>query len=95
MKLSNEPIVAEKDEEKFWSLLDERLELCQEALMCRHEALLGTTSDISPIQWQYGAITRLKKGEKIAQCIFQKYLTVDNDDVKVKRIGGFGSTSKN
>ena len=58
-------IVAEKDEEKFWSLLDERLELCREALMCRHEALLGTTSDISPIHWQYGAIARLKKGEKI------------------------------
>ena len=63
--------------------------------MCRHEALLGTTSDISPIHWQYGAIARLKKGEKIAQCIFQKYLTVDNDDATGKRIGGFGSTSKN
>ena len=58
-------IIADGDEEKFWKLLDERLELCKEALMCRHYALLGTPSDISPIHWQYGAIARLKKGEKI------------------------------
>ena len=58
-------IIANGDEEKFWSLLDERLELCREALMCRHIALEGTSSDISPIHWQYGAIARLKKEEKI------------------------------
>ena len=58
-------ILAEKDEDKFWELFDERLELCREALMCRHEALLGTFSDTSPIHWQYGAIARLKKGERI------------------------------
>ena len=69
-------IVAEKDEEKFWSLLDERLELCKEALLCRHEALLGTTSDISPIHWQYGAIARLKKGEKIDKYLNSCYSTI-------------------
>ena len=69
-------IVAERDEEKFWSLLDERLELCKEALLCRHEALLGTTSDISPIHWQYGAIARLKKGEKIDKYLNSCYSTI-------------------
>ena len=49
-------IVAGGDEEKFWKLFDERLELCREALLCRHRALLGTKSDVSPIHWQYGAI---------------------------------------
>ena len=58
-------IIAKDDEEKFWKLLDERLELCFEALMCRHYSLLGTTSDTSPIHWRYGAIARLKPGEKI------------------------------
>ena len=58
-------IIAKGDEEKFWKILDERLELCFKALMCRHNALLGTTSDVSPIHWQYGGIARLKKGEKI------------------------------
>ena len=58
-------ILAKGNEEKFWSMLDERLDLCYEALMCRHNALLGVTSDVSPVHWQYGAIARLKKGEKI------------------------------
>ncbi len=58
-------IIAGSDEEKFWELLDERLELCKEALMCRHYALLGTIADTSPIHWRYGAIGRLEKGEKI------------------------------
>ena len=57
-------IIAGHDEEKFWKLLDERLELCREALMCRHYALLGTSADVSPIHWRYGAIARLEKGEK-------------------------------
>ncbi len=58
-------IIAGHDEEKFWELLDERLELCKEALMCRHYALLGTIADTSPIHWRYGGIARLEKGEKI------------------------------
>ena len=69
-------IVADGDEEKFWKLLDERLELCFEALMCRHYALLGTASDISPIHWQYGAIARLKKGEKIDKLLYGGYSTM-------------------
>ena len=59
-----------ENEDEFWKLLDERLELCKETLMCRHYALLGTKSDISPIHWQYGAIARLKKGEKIDQYLY-------------------------
>ncbi len=69
-------IIAEGDEEKFWKLFDERLELCKEALMCRHYALLGTHSDISPIHWQYGAIARLKKGEKIDKLLYGGYSTM-------------------
>ena len=69
-------ILADGDEEKFWELLDERLELCKEALMCRHYALLGTTSDISPIHWQYGAIARLDKGEKIDELLKGGYSTL-------------------
>lgn len=69
-------IIADGDEEKFWKLLDERLELCFEALMCRHYALLGTASDISPIHWQYGAIARLKKGEKIDKLLYGGYSTI-------------------
>ena len=64
-------IIARGDEETFWKLFDERLELCREALMCRHKALLGTVSDVSPIHWQYGAIARLKKGEKM--CIRDRF----------------------
>ena len=69
-------IIADGDEDKFWKLLDERLELCKEALMCRHYALLGTHSDISPIHWQYGAIARLKKGEKIDKLLYGGYSTI-------------------
>ncbi len=69
-------IIAEGDEEKFWKLLDERLELCKEALMCRHYALLGTLSDVSPIHWQYGAIARLQKGEKIDKLLYGGYSTM-------------------
>ena len=69
-------IIADGDEEKFWKLLDERLDLCKEALMCRHYALLGTTSDISPIHWQYGAIARLQKGEKIDKLLYGGYSTM-------------------
>ena len=69
-------IVSEGNEEIFWKRLDERLQLCYEALMCRHKALLGTLSDVSPIHWQYGAITRLKKGEKIDSLLKNGYSTM-------------------
>lgn len=69
-------IIAKGDEQKFWSLLDERLTLCYEALMCRHRALLGITSDVSPVHWQYGAIARLKKGEKIDKLLFNGYSSI-------------------
>ena len=69
-------IIADGNEDEFWKLLDERLELCREALMCRHYALLGTTSDISPIHWQYGAIARLEKGEKIDELLKGGYSTL-------------------
>lgn len=69
-------ILAKKDEDAFWKLLDERLELCYEALMCRHNALVGVTSDVSPIHWQYGAIARLNKGEKIDKLLYNGYSTI-------------------
>ena len=69
-------IVADGDEEKFWKELDERLELCFEALMCRHYSLLGTLSDTSPIHWKYGAVARLKSGETIDQLLKNGYSTL-------------------
>ena len=69
-------IVAEGDEKEFWKVLDERLELCKEALMCRHYALVGTLSDISPIHWKYGAVARLEKGEKIDKLLYGGYSTI-------------------
>ena len=69
-------IIARGDEEKFWKLFDERLDLCYEALMCRHRALEGTTSDVSPIHRQYGAIARLGKGEKIDKLLHNGYSTL-------------------
>ena len=64
------------DMDKFWEILDERLELCHRALRCRHERLLGTTSDVAPILWQYGALARLKKGEKIDKLLYNNYSTI-------------------
>ena len=64
------------DEEKFWKEFDVRLELCKEAIMCRHYALLGTKSDISPVHWQNGAIARLKKGEKIDKYLYGGYSSI-------------------
>ena len=69
-------LTAEKDMNKFWKILDERLELCREALMVRHNLLKGTTSDISPIHWQHGGISRLKKGEKIDSLLENGYSTL-------------------
>ena len=61
---------------KFWKIFDERLDLCYRALMCRHNRLLGTPSDVAPILWQYGALARLKKGEKIDKLLFGGYSTI-------------------
>ena len=69
-------LTANKDMDKFWEILDERLELCREALMVRHNLLLGTPSDISPIHWQHGGIARLKKGEKIDPLLKDGYSTL-------------------
>jgi ribonucleoside-triphosphate reductase len=69
-------IIADGDEELFWKLFDERLDICREALMCRHHALLGVTSDVSPIHWQHGAIARLDKGEKIDKYLMGGYSTL-------------------
>lgn len=69
-------IVADGDEDKFWKLFDERLELCYEALMCRHYALLGTLSNTSPIHWRYGAIARMGAGEKIDHLLKGGYSTI-------------------
>ena len=67
---------SEGDMDRFWEILDERLELCHRALRCRHERLLGTVSDVAPILWQYGALARLKKGEKIDRLLYNGYSTI-------------------
>lgn len=64
------------DMTKFWKIFDERLDLCYRALMCRHNRLLGTPSDVAPILWQYGALARLKKGETIDKLLFGGYSTI-------------------
>lgn len=69
-------IIAKGNEELFWELMEERLSLCFEALMCRHKALEGTLSDVSPIHWQYGAIARLKPGETIDPLLHNGYSTI-------------------
>lgn len=69
-------IIANGNEELFWELMEERLSLCFEALMCRHKALEGTLSDVSPIHWQYGAIARLKPGETIDSLLHGGYSTI-------------------
>ena len=69
-------ILARGDEKKFWDLMEERLQLCFDALMVRHNALMGVSSDVSPIHWQYGAIARLDKGEKIDKYLFGGYSSI-------------------
>ncbi len=69
-------LISGQDEKKFWELLDERLELCYEALMCRHEALKKVRSDVSPVHWQYGAIARLGKGESIEHFLYGGYSSI-------------------
>ena len=67
---------SEKNIDKFWEIFNERLNLCKKALMCRHERLLGTPSDVAPILWQYGALARLKKGETIDDLLYNGYSTI-------------------
>lgn len=69
-------ILAKGNEEKFWEILAERLLLCKEALLCRHQSLEGTISDTSPVHWQYGAIARLEKGEVIDKYLHDGYSTI-------------------
>lgn len=69
-------IIANGDMDKFWKLLDERLQLCFEALMCRHNALKGVKSDVSPVHWQHGAIARLKPGETIDKFLYGGYSSI-------------------
>ena len=69
-------IIAKGDEDKFWKLLDERLELCYEALMCRHEACKKIVSDVSPVHWQYGALARLPKGQLIEKLLYGGYSSI-------------------
>lgn len=66
-------IIADGDENKFWKLLDERLELCFEALMCRHYALVGIRSSISPLHWEHGALSRMEKEERIDKMLLNNY----------------------
>lgn len=68
--------VHNKDMKSFWKILDQRLELCHRALQARHNRLLGTLSDVAPILWQYGALARLKKGEKIDKLLYGGYSTI-------------------
>ena len=67
---------SKRDMNKFWQIFDERLDLCYRALMCRHERLKGTPSDVAPILWQYGALARLKKGETIDKLLYGGYSTI-------------------
>ena len=76
INLPDVALTADKDIKKFWKVLDSRLELCHKALQCRHNRLEGTTSDISPIHWQHGALARLAKGEKIDKLLHGGYSTI-------------------
>lgn len=76
LNLVDVALSAGKDKDKFWSILDERLELCHKALRVRHQNLKGTISNVSPIHWQYGAIARLQKGEKIDKLLENGYSTI-------------------
>lgn len=67
---------SKRDMKEFWRIMDERLDLCYRALMCRHERLKGTPSDVAPILWQYGALARLKKGETLDKLLFNGYSTI-------------------
>lgn len=91
-------IIANGNMDKFWKLLDERLELCFEALMCRHNALKGVKSDVSPVHWQYGAIARLEQGETIDKFLYGGYSSISLGYIGVyevtKLMTGKSHTSK-
>lgn len=76
LNLADIGLSAEKDMDKFWKILEERLNLCHEALMLRHESLKGTLSDVSPIHWQHGALARLERGESIDKLLYNGYSTI-------------------
>ena len=76
INLPDVALSAQGDMDEFWKIFDERLELCHRALRCRHDRLVGTTSDAAPILWQYGALARLKKGEKIDKLLYGGYSTI-------------------
>lgn len=76
INLADVGLSANKDFDKFWNIFDERLELCHRALQIRHNRLLGTLSDVSPIHWQHGGLARLKKGEKIDKLLYDGYSTI-------------------
>lgn len=76
INLPDVALSAEGDIDKFWKIFDERLELCHRALMCRHNRLMGTKSDVAPILWQHGAYARLKKGETIDELLLNGYSTI-------------------
>ena len=76
INLPDVALSSEGDRDEFWKVFDERLELCHKALRCRHDRLVGTTSDAAPILWQYGALARLKKGEKIDKLLYGGYSTI-------------------
>ena len=76
INLPDVALSSQGDMDTFWEIFDERLELCHRALRCRHERLLGTLSDAAPILWQYGALARLDKGEKIDKLLFGGYSTI-------------------
>ena len=76
INLPDVALSSHQDMDKFWTIFDERLELCHRALLCRHERLMGTLSDAAPILWQYGALARLKKGETIDKLLVGGYSTI-------------------
>lgn len=76
LNLVDVALSSDGDFDKFWKIFDERLELCHTALMCRHNRLMGTPSDVAPILWQHGALSRLKKGETIDKLLFGGYSTI-------------------
>ena len=73
LNLPDVALSSKGDFDKFWKLLDERLELCHKALLCRHKRLEGTSSDVAPILWQHGAFARLEKGEAIDKLLHGGY----------------------
>ena len=92
-------LVADKDEDEFWRLLEERLSICFKALMCRHKALEGTISDVSPIHWQDGGIARLEPGEKIDKLLHEGYSTISLGYIGLyectKHMTGYSHTDEN